>query len=84
MKRGCDCRNWLDLDDEDVNFVNQEMKVTGKGNKQRIVPFGDELKNTLTRIFKAKGCKRGSVSLAALLLSDKGGQDESCKCSAIS
>lgn len=31
------------LDDADVNFVNNELKVTGKRDKQRIIPFGDEL-----------------------------------------
>lgn len=36
------------LDDGDVNFVTREIKVTGKGNKQRIVPFGDELEKALT------------------------------------
>lgn len=33
----------LGLDDGDVSFLNQEMKVTGKRNKQRIIPFGNEL-----------------------------------------
>ena len=31
------------LNDESVRFVNREIKVTGKGDKQRIIPFGDEL-----------------------------------------
>ncbi len=35
------------LDDESVRFVNREIKVTGKGDKQRIIPFGDELEVTL-------------------------------------
>lgn len=37
------------LNDEDISFVNRELKVTGKGNKQRIVPFGDELYDVLTK-----------------------------------
>ena len=32
---------------EDVNFVTHELKVTGKRNKQRIIPFGTELEETL-------------------------------------
>ena len=35
------------LDDGSVDFHNHQLKVTGKGNKQRIIPFGDELEKTL-------------------------------------
>lgn len=35
------------LNDEDVNFINSNIKVTGKRNKQRIIPFGKELADTL-------------------------------------
>lgn len=35
------------LDDADVSFVNNELKVTGKRDKQRIIPFGDELADAL-------------------------------------
>ena len=34
------------LDMKDLNFVTHELKVTGKRNKQRIIPFGEELKTT--------------------------------------
>jgi len=32
----------IGLDDRDVDFDNRTIKVTGKRNKQRIIPFGDE------------------------------------------
>ena len=32
------------LDDKDVDFSASLLKVTGKRNKQRLIPFGDELK----------------------------------------
>lgn len=35
------------LDDNDVGLASRQLKVTGKGDKQRIVPFGEELADTL-------------------------------------
>ena len=37
----------IGLDDNDVDFEQMQLKVTGKRNKQRIVPFGQELKDAL-------------------------------------
>lgn len=34
----------IGLDDCSVNFLTGELKVTGKRNKQRIIPFGESLK----------------------------------------
>lgn len=42
------------LDDTDVDFVNRTVKVTGKRNKQRIVPFGKELATELSRYVEAR------------------------------
>lgn len=39
----------LGLDETDVDLAASELKVTGKRNKQRIVPFGNELTDGLTR-----------------------------------
>ena len=63
----------VNLDDKDVNFVTSEIKITGKGNKQRIVPFGDELKNALSE-YLALRAQRVMVRSGALLLADKGGR----------
>ena len=38
----------LGLNDADVDFDTCSLKVTGKRDKQRVIPFGDELRNTLT------------------------------------
>ena len=35
------------LDDQDIDFAAHQLKVTGKRNKQRIIPFGEELEQTL-------------------------------------
>ena len=37
----------IDLDDKDVDFSASLLKVTGKRNKQRLIPFGDELRESM-------------------------------------
>lgn len=37
------------LDDKDVDFCSKQLRVTGKRNKQRIIPFGEELSEELQR-----------------------------------
>jgi len=59
------------LNDEDVNFVGKEIKVIGKGNKQRIIPFGDELNNTLREYMGLRDASLDKKS-PALILSRKG------------
>lgn len=37
----------ISLNDSDVDLSSSQLKVTGKRNKQRLIPFGDELKQTM-------------------------------------
>lgn len=37
----------IGLNDADVDFATSLVKVTGKRNKQRLIPFGDELKDAM-------------------------------------
>lgn len=38
----------IGLNDADVNFAKSEIKVLGKRRKERVVPFGEEVKTVLT------------------------------------
>lgn len=42
------------LDDDAVDFVNLQVKVTGKRSKQRIIPFGEELKKEILYYIKVR------------------------------
>ena len=59
------------LDDADVDFATSQLKVTGKRNKQRIVPFGAELAEALTQ-YKAIRDGQQTKRCGALFLNDKG------------
>lgn len=60
------------LDDDSVDFVNNEVKVTGKRNKQRIVPFGDELKDALREYIQLRNASVTSRSHALFQSGDGG------------
>lgn len=59
------------LDDSDVDFVSGQLKVTGKRNKQRIVPFGNELAIAVQQYMRLRDQKVARLS-EALLVTDKG------------
>ncbi len=61
----------LGLDDKSVDFVNRVLRVTGKGDKQRVIPFGDELSESLTDYIKLRNATVDAKS-SALFLSVKG------------
>ena len=61
----------VSLNDKDVDFDAAQLKVTGKRNKQRIVPFGAELAEALKQYQTARNEQFGETG-GALFLSDKG------------
>ena len=61
----------IGLDDKDIDFEAAQLKVMGKRNKQRIVPFGAELAEALKN-YKAKRQEEFGETNGALFLSDKG------------
>jgi integrase/recombinase XerC len=61
----------IGFDDAQVDFVNGQIKVTGKRNKQRIVPFGKELRETL-KAYIAKRDEELPRQSEALFVDNKG------------
>ena len=61
----------IGLDDAHVDFDNKQVKVTGKGNKQRIIPFADELFVVLQGYMQLRN-QEVECKSAALFLTDKG------------
>jgi integrase/recombinase XerC len=59
------------LNDQDIDFTNRQLKVTGKRNKQRIVPFGEELEQTLKAYMQQRDGQTVKQD-AALFLNNKG------------
>ena len=57
----------LNLDDESVDLLSRVIKVTGKGDKQRIVPFGDELSETLNAYVRLRDAMVEAKSSALFL-----------------
>ena len=61
----------VSLDDSAVDFVEAQIKVTGKRNKQRIVPFGPELENALEAYIKERDAQVKN-HCEALFVDDRG------------
>lgn len=61
----------IGLDDSMVDFSNRQLKVTGKRNKQRVIPFGEELLATLRDYMKRRD-KEVNRQSEALFVSAKG------------
>ena len=61
----------IGLDDSVVDFSNRQLKVTGKRNKQRVIPFGEELLATLRDYMKCRD-KEADRQSEALFVTAKG------------
>ena len=60
------------LDDSSVDFAQGEIRVTGKGNKQRAIPFGDELRTQLHEYIRQRDAMWQQRIDTALILNDRG------------
>ena len=61
----------IGLDDADVDMDVRQLKVTGKRNKQRIIPFGEELQQTL-KVYIERRNQEALRKEPALFVNDKG------------
>ena len=61
----------IGLDDSMVDFSNRQLKVTGKRNKQRVIPFGEELLATFRDYMKCRD-KEVNRQSEALFVTAKG------------
>ena len=61
----------IGLDDVDVDFAAGQLKVTGKRNKQRIIPFGTEMAEQLRHYMEVRDREVGSLE-GALIVSNTG------------
>jgi len=61
----------IGLNDDDIDFGSCQLKVTGKRNKQRIIPFGEELATELRHYMTVRDAQFGGGH-EALFLNDKG------------
>lgn len=61
------------LNDDDVDFNAGQLKVTGKRNKQRIVPFGRELADALRQYMTLRDSQFDDNN-GAMFLDNKGGR----------
>ena len=63
----------IGLDDADVDLDACQLKVTGKRNKQRIVPFGEELAVEIRRYMSVRDSEV-TADCGAFFLNDRGGR----------
>ncbi len=61
----------IGLDDRDIDFGSRIIKVTGKRDKQRFIPFGDDLECLLKGYLEARNAEFGETH-GAFFLSPKG------------
>lgn len=61
----------IGLDDSSVDFSAMQLKVTGKRDKQRVIPFGEELALTLQHFMRVRDETVNKQS-PAVLLTEKG------------
>ncbi|MBK9732307.1 MAG: tyrosine-type recombinase/integrase [Chitinophagaceae bacterium] len=62
----------LQLTDQSVDFFNLTIKVLGKGNKERIIPFNPQLKEPVREYISIRNKTFNSAVFPSLIVSDSG------------
>jgi integrase/recombinase XerC len=62
----------INLNDQSIDFYSQSMRIVGKGNKERIVPFNQQLKMALKEYIAARNSAFEATLFPALIVSDSG------------
>lgn len=65
----------IGLQEQDIDIAKGTIKVLGKGNKERLIPFGPDLKRSLEAYMTSKSNyleESGIMSEKALLITEKG------------
>lgn len=62
----------LGMTDSCVDMIARQIKVTGKRNKQRIIPFGDELFKEIGEYVEIRNAIFGKTTFLSLFVSEKG------------
>lgn len=66
MRRG----ELIGMGDDDVDFFNSVIKVRGKGNKERLIPFGEELKELMKDYLEVRKREVGTMVAAFFVRED--------------
>ena len=64
----------INLQEQQINFAGHTIKVLGKGNKERVLPAGEELLSEIKAYIAAKNSFFGTPNHMVLLVNEKGKQ----------
>lgn len=62
----------ISLKESQVDLHKNSLKILGKGNKERIIPFSHEIKTNLEQYLKEKKNQLGETAVEFLLVNEKG------------
>lgn len=69
---GMRCQELVNLTDGDINFSRGELKVLGKRNKERVIPFGRELGEAIREYLQVRTETIGSESAGSFFIRENG------------